>query len=192
MNEVPGDEHVWKRRYVLDSISRCPDLKNVTLVEQVDLASIKQSFKIEKKFNLGIGIPIAGVPSAGSINIDYSKIRDIEITLGEGAVKHYIPRGFLKAGYDWCQMNSDEFDRQLFYDDYMAVDQVLYVNKFSLDFQSEIDFSAGFKAQAESINDAKVGVTYHVSKSKTVNVEIDSKTPYLIALGAVQLENVKG
>jgi hypothetical protein len=191
MREVPGDMHVWTHGYGLEAFAKAPKLAGKQLVVEEELAAVTQSLKVEKKFKLGAGAPLPGVPANGSINVDFSKLRSVDFTLGAGSVKRYIPSGFIDEGFRWCQKHSNDFDRQLFDDDYMLVDQLLLVKSMQLKVTSETDFSAGFKAQADAITDANIGVSYDTSRDREVKIAIDDGRTYLFALAAVQLENVK-
>jgi hypothetical protein len=191
LSEVPGDEHVWKKGYGLTAFAQATSLAGEELVVDQELAAVTQSLKIERKFKLGAGAPLPGVPATGSINVDYSRLRSVEFTLGAGSIKRYIPSGFIKAGYDWCQSHSSQVDRQLFDDDYMLVDQLLLVKSMALKVVSDTEFSAGFKAQAAEISDGNIGVNYDVTRDREVTVKVDDGRTYLFALAAVQLENIK-
>jgi hypothetical protein len=188
--EVPGPDHVWKRRYLLEMISRAQGTGGQTWVESQDLAGVTQSVKVEKKFGFDLGLSFPGVPASGKIGIDYSKLRTVELVLGAGCRKEYIPVGFLKAGFDFARHHSDEFDRQLFDDDYMACQQILIVKEMAISVVSEIDFSAGFEAKAEEINGLGIGVTYSKKSKKEYTVKLNDGKEYLFGIGAVQLERL--
>jgi hypothetical protein len=191
LSEVPGDKHVWKRGYGLTVFARAPSLAGEALVVEEELAAVTQSLKVEKKFKLGAAAPIPGVPANGSITIDSTRLQTVEFTLGAGAVKRYIPTGFIRAGFQWAQQHSSEVDADLFDDDYMLVDQLLLVKSMTVKVKSETDFDAGFKAQASEISDTNIGISYDVSRDREVSVTIDDGRTYLFALAAVQLENIK-
>jgi hypothetical protein len=191
LREVPGDMHVWTHGYGLEAFAKAPKLAGKQLVVEEELAAVTQSLKIEKKFKLGAGTRLPGVPANGSISVDFSKLRSVEFTLGAGSIKRYIPSGFIEEGFRWCQQHSNEFDRQLFDDDYMLIDQLLLVRSMKLKVTSETDFSSGFKAQANAISNGNVGVSYDTSVDREVTVSIDDGRTYLFALAAVQLENIK-
>lgn len=192
MKEVPGADHVWKREYIVSVMQHPPDLAGVNLIEQTNLASVSQELKVEKKFKLGVDAPVPGVPASASIGIDYTKIRKVVMTLGAGCAKYYIPEGFLKAGYDHAQSHSDQFDRQLFYDDYMGVSQILVVRKMKLTVESDSDFSAGFDAKADEITDLNLGVKYQKTSKRKYDIDLDDGKEYLFGVRGVQLDKLQG
>ena len=192
LKEIPGADHVWKREYVLQALRQDPTLAGVDLVEETNLASVSQELKVEKKFKLGVDVPVPGVPASASIGIDYSKIRSVVMSLGTGCVKYYIPEGFLKSGYDYAQKHSDQFDKQLFYDDYMGVSQILIVRKMKVTVESESDFSAGFDAKATEITDLKVGVKYQKISKRKYEIDLDDGKEYLFGLRGVQMDKLLG
>lgn len=189
--EIPNTELVGTRGYVLEAINRNPDLAGKTLVEEESLASTTQTLVVNRKFKLGLGVPFPGVPDTASVGLDYSKVRRVELSLGEGCRKLYIPTSFLKDGYDHAQRHSDQFHWSLFHDDYMAVRQILLVRNLSILVTSESEFTAGFEAKAKDVNDAKVGINYHREDQKSYRVSIAGDQDYLFALGAVQLDKIK-
>ena len=190
MKEVPGADHVWKREYVLAALRKDPSLAGVELIEQTNLASVSQELTVEKKFKLGVDAPVPGVPASASIGIDFTKIRKVTMTLGAGCAKYYIPDGFLKSGYDYAQAHSDQFDKQLFYDDYMGVSQILIVKKMKVTVESETEFSAGFDAKADEITALKLGVEYKKSSKRTYDIDLDDGKEYLFGIRGVQLDKI--
>lgn len=190
LKEIPGVDHVWKREYLLSVLAQDPSLAGVGLVEQTNLASVSQELKVEKKFKLGVNVPVPGVPASASIGIDYSKIRSLVMSLGAGCVKYYIPNGFLKSGYKHAQEHSDQFDRQLFYDDYMGISQILIVRKMKMTVESESNFSAGFDAKAAEITDLNAGVKYQKKTNTKYEIDIDDGKEYLFGVCGVQLDKL--
>ena len=190
MKEIPGADHVWKREYLLHTLRQDPSLAGANLIEQTNLASVSQELKVEKKFKLGIDAPVPGVPASASIGIDFTKIRKVTMTLGTGCVKYYIPDGFLKSGYEYAQEHSNDFDKQLFYDDYMGVSQILIVQKMKVTVESETDFSAGFDAKAAEITDLKLGVKYEKSSKRKYEIDLDDGKEYLFGIRGIQLDRL--
>jgi hypothetical protein len=190
LREVPGLEHTWKREYVLNVLRQDPALQNVPLVEEVSLANVSQELKVEKKFKLGIDANVPGVPVSGTIGIDFSKVRKVIMELGAGCKKFYIPEDFLKSGYAHAQENSNQFDKQLFDDDRMAVSQIVVVKKMKVTVESESNFTADFQAKATDINGLGIGVTYEKKTEKKYEIDLDDGKEYLFAIRAVQLDNL--
>lgn len=190
LKEVPGLEHTWKREYVLQVLQQDPSLQNVPLVEEVSLASVSQELKVEKKFKLGIDANVPGVPASATIGIDFTKVRKVNMELGEGCRKIYIPEDFLKSGYAHAQKHSNQFDRQLFDDDRMAVSQILIVRKMKVTVESESNFTGDFQAKATDINGLGLGVTYEKKTERKYEIDLDDGKEYLFAIRAVQLDNL--
>jgi hypothetical protein len=189
--QIPGADHVWKRRYVLDVLGKDPALAGQNLVSEATLANVSQDLKVDKKLKLGVDATVPGVPAKATIGFDYSKTKTINIALGEGCVKEYIPEGFLASGYRHAELHSNEFDRQLFNDDYMAVSQLLIVRKMQLTVESQTEFSAAFQAQAEQISGLGLGVDYSKKSNKKYVITLDDGLEYLFGIGAVQLEKLR-
>ena len=188
--DVPGFDHVWKREYVLGLMKAIPELAGNDLINETSLASVSQDLKVNKKLAPGISAPIPGVPAVASIEIDYSKIVSIKLTLGAGSRKLYIPTGFLKSAYAYAEANSGKVDPQLFDDDYLAVSQIVLVKKLELSFESTANFSAGFDAKADDVTNMKVGVKYEKTTERKYTVKIDDGNDYLFALRGEQLEGL--
>jgi len=188
LKQVPGFDHVWKREYLLQVMAMLPGIAGQQLVNEAGLASVSQSLKIDRKFKLGANAPIPGVPASASIGADYTKLKSVTMELGAGCTKYYIPKGFLSAAYDHAQKHSNQVDKEIFDDDYMAVNQVLIVRQMKLVVESNAVFSASFDAKADQITDLKVGVSYSRKSDRTYEIELDDGKDYLFAIGAVQLD----
>lgn len=189
--EIPDTEHVWTPGYVLDSIARAPVLGDKKLVQQDDLAGISQTLVVNRKFNLGLDVPFPGAPATASLGLDYRKVRRVDVTLGAGARKLYIPTGYLKAGFDHAQQNSPSFDWRLFHDDYMAVRQTLLVRNMTLAVTSESEFGADFEAKATLATNKSLGVSFKRESKKSWSVTLAGEHDHLFAIGAVQLDKLR-
>jgi hypothetical protein len=152
------------------------------------LAGVSQRLKIDKQIGGSLTAPFPGVPASLGVSVDYKKLVDIVIELGAGAEKHLIPRDLLKSTYQGMAKNSGKYHPALFDNDRMVIDQVLLVRKLALTVTSEKEFSVGFEAQADAINNLKAGVTYKKVTEKSFNVSIDSPDPFLLAVGGVEAD----
>src|SRR6185295_8442861 len=101
-----------------------------------------------------------GAPVSGGIEVDYQRLKQVNVTMGAGSKKLYIPDAFIPAAYKKFAAARAGYDDILFSSGNMLVNQIVIVTNLTVDIDSTADFSADFDARAAQENAASTGITY--------------------------------
>ncbi len=160
---------------------------------QIKVAASKETVKLEKKvvFELGIG-PFPVIPLNMALDVDYSRMKTIKITYGEGTYSEFIPIGYMAALYSKGKPNVAMGGKLLEKNAYIS--QVVLAKKYSVDFESTETLSAGVEAKIKQYNSLpEIGGKVRVEKkdTRTVSAEVNSDSFYVVAVTASLWKNLK-
>jgi len=183
---VPQNGHILGA--VAKAVGKVLDLPESDVVNEIGLANLSTSLKLEKTASANGEAPFPGAPASLGIGVDYHKLRRVVLDFGPGARKLFIPRALLEEAFRTMAKTSTDWPTVFFDDDYMCVDQLLLVRKLTVTIESEAEFSASFEAKAAAANAQNLGVTYAQSSEKSYKLTLDGTEDYLFAVGAVEAD----
>lgn len=163
------------------------------IVSKVDFSDLNITIQKSDKVKSGIdGFP--GLPNLGaSLDIDYSRMKNISIQFGKNTRKLLIPLGFLKRlkesvdGDDKKILPNGSIDKET------IVHQILLTDQYSVTFESIETFSSDFEARVQAANTVNVGrAKFEVERStgRKVTVSVNDGKEYLIALEDIDWSNL--
>jgi hypothetical protein len=118
------------------------------IVVDIPVAASAQTNTFDRKdvYSIGAG-PFPSLPLTLAIDVDYSKLDEITVSYGAGAVLKYIPMGFYGALYKFVAGDFSKVDTNVNIKDNFVVDSVLLANNFSVTFKSREAFGADFQTK---------------------------------------------
>lgn len=160
-----------------------------------DIAGGHEKMKIEKNnsFNIGLG-PFPSVPVNAKFQIDYSKMKSIDITYGAGTYYEYIPQGYMGLLYEALggeptqKMGGTILKKNAF------ISLIWLAKNWSVTFESTSKFDLGVDAQVSAFNDDDaVGGKVKISKKSEFNLEatVSGDTYYMVGLMSTRWNKLK-
>lgn len=160
-----------------------------------DIAGGREKMKIEKNnsFNIGLG-PFPSVPVNAKFQIDYAKMKSIDITYGAGTYYEYIPQGYMGMLYESLdgkptQKMGGEILRKNSY-----ISLIWLAKNWSVTFESKSEFNATVEAQISAFNnDDAVGGKVKISKKSEFSLEasVSGDTYYMVGLMSTRWSELK-
>ena len=162
---------------------------------QIIVSASKETIKLEKKslFEAGIG-PFPSIPLNLALDMDYSKVKTISLTFGEGTFSEYIPIGYLANLYEVLKGKPTPAIGGKLLEKNAYISQVVLAKKYSVNFESSTAFSAGVDAKIKQYNSLpEIGGKVNVSMKtdRTLVAEINSDRFYAVAVTASLWKNLK-
>lgn len=186
--EYPIPYNAYILEAVLDVMKNDMNIAAHQAINEISLANVSMTTKIDKKISGSGNAPFPGLPIGLGIEVNYKKLKSATIFFGEGTKKLLIPKDLLRKAYEYMADNSDQYDGVFFDDDRMVIDQVLIGKNISMEVESITDFSAGVDAKANAINDLNVGVKYSKLSERKYKYSLSGNKPYLIAVSGSQAD----
>jgi len=186
----PVPRHVTEPRVVRRALERRVQSGEISIdadvVVSVGLAAASESITVERgaSFEGGVG-PFPGVPVNLGVDIDYSKMRKAVLGFGEGTRMAYIPMGYLARLYQNVEGDDRRIEPLGLLGRGNVVESILLARRFSVTFESEKAFDAGFESKLrtfERVPGADAKVSYRRVSERTLVARIDSEQEYLVAL----------
>lgn len=162
---------------------------------QIEVSASKEIIKLEKKvvFDSGVG-PFPAIPLNMGLDVDYSRMKTITLTFGEGTYSEYIPIGYMAALYESLKGKpSIAIGGQLLAKN-AYVSQIVLAKKYSVNFESKETLSQGVEAkikQYNSLPEINGKVKVEKKTERTVVAEVNSDVFYLVAVTASLWKNLK-
>lgn len=124
------------------------------IVVRQEIASGNEKMKIEKNnsFSLGLG-PFPSVPVNAKFQIDYAKMKAIDITYGDGTYYEYIPQGYMGLLYEHLEgtptarMGGNILKKNSY------IGLIWLAKEWKVTFTSTSTFDFGVEAQVSAFND---------------------------------------
>ncbi len=165
-------------------------LSGANNVKSIPVAPSTQVCSVNPSGSAGVNIgPFPSVPLTLGVDIDWSKAVQINLTVGEGAIIKYIPRGYSAKLYESVKGDDKRLDMSGIIGANFIVETVLLAKRFSVEFVSSQKFDSDFQAKVSAINSLPaVGGTLKLDDASkaSVTAEINGTTVYLVALGVAR------
>lgn len=161
-----------------------------------DIAGGHEKMEIEKNnsFNIGLG-PFPSVPVNAKFQIDYSKMKSIDITYGAGTYYEYIPQGYMGMLYEaldgtpTAKMGGEILRKNSY------ISLIWMAKNWTVSFESKSGFDIGVDAQVAAFNndDDAVGGKVKISKKSEFNLEakVSGDTYYMVGLMSTRWSKLK-
>jgi hypothetical protein len=162
---------------------------------QQEIAAGHEKMKIEKNdsFSLGLG-PFPSIPVNAKFQIDYAKMKSIDITYGNGTFYEYIPQGYMSLLYE--ALGGEPTPKigggLLKKNSYISL--LWLAKEWSVTFESTSKFDVGVDAQLSAYNeDDAVGGKVKISRSDEFHLEakVSGDTYYLVGLMSTRWSTLK-
>lgn len=162
---------------------------------QIKVAGSKETVKLEKNvvFNLGIG-PFPVIPLNMGLDVDYSRMKTITITFGEGTYSEYIPIGYMAMLYETLSGKPSAAIGGKLLEKNAFISQVVLAKNYSVNFESTVSLSAGVEAkikQYNSLPEISGKVKVEKKSERMVSAEVNSDVFYAVAVTASLWKNLK-
>jgi len=188
--EAPKPEHYFKPQLIIDKMLEHSVADTIDdLILSQDIASFEYELSVKRERGIDISANFPGLPVEAGIDIDYNSLRNVSIELGAGSTRYYIPKGYLEELYD--KLDGDERKiKSRMDDDKMIVTSMIIARNFSsnISFKREIDFD--LEARATALSETGSGLNFDKTSNRSMSVQFSGDKDYMIALGAIQWENL--
>lgn len=181
---APTLNHAWQPEFFLDQAR--PHVPGIDLVQETELAGLRQTFKIDKKAGLKAKASFPGAPASAGFELDYSKLETTTIEFGEGSKKYYLPSQVIKRAYEKFASMSDRVDPVIFDREVMLVDQIAIVRNLKIEVESKSTFGTDVDAKVEKVTKVEAGVEYKRESDRKLSLKISDDKEYLFAVSAVE------
>ena len=160
-----------------------------------DIASGHEKIKIEKNnsFSLGLG-PFPSIPVNGKFQIDYSKMKSIDITYGDGTYYEYIPQGYMGMLYESLDGEPTQKMGGTILKKNAFISLIWLAKEWMIKFESDSTFDFGVDAQISAFNDDDaVSGKVKIKKESEFSLEatVSGDTYYLVGLMSTRWSNLK-
>lgn len=160
-----------------------------------DIASGHEKIKIEKNnsFSLGLG-PFPSIPVNGKFQIDYSKMKSIDITYGDGTYYEYIPQGYMGMLYESLDGEPTQKMGGTILKENAFISLIWLAKEWMIKFESDSTFDFGVDAQISAFNDDDaVSGKVKIKKESEFSLEatVSGDTYYLVGLMSTRWSNLK-
>ncbi len=192
LKEYPFPEHYFRPGIVIDKLVEAGGIidTHANAIIGTDLANVSQTLKIDKSLGGNLKAEFPGAPASVGLEIDYSKIRRVEVEFGEGTKLEQIPEGYLRQLYD--RYEGDDLQvATVMDDDKMIVDRIIVTPNVKYVVSSESEFDHRFNAKAEALNNSEFSVRYERNSSRSFSISVSNGGDYLAAIGAVQWSKLR-
>ena len=186
--EYPIPEHSHIPQSVLNAMVALGRYSQADLVQEQELATPVVSVDINKSIGVNGKAPVPGIPVGVGLEINYKKLKSIDVDFGGSAVKRYLAYDAMEECYSIMAKNPDDYPPAFFDNDRMLVDRVVIVKNLSVTVTSKVEFSVELKASLEAANQVGGGVSYKNITERSFMLKLDGTKPYLFGLGAVQAD----
>lgn len=184
----PIPMHMSAPRVVHDAIDAHREVLGISgpIVLEVELAASQQSIRIEQRKAYQASIaPFPALPVNLALDVDYARMRNVELSFGEGTRLRYIPLGYLGRLYQYLEGEHRPVVPSGALAENNVVDAILLARSFEVLFESEEAFHRNFDAKLEalrSLRSASAEVRYEKVEERRVVARVDSGRDYLVAL----------
>ena len=185
---APGLEHSWMPEYFLSCAQALPGWQGRQLVTYADLAGFTHQYKVETKAGADAKAAFPGAPVSAGIEIDYGRLKTVNVTMGAGSRKYYIPSNFILAAYREFKKNPGAYDDILRSPKNMLVNQIVIVTNLTLEVESKADFTADFQAKATNVANLGGGISYSKKSERKYAINVNDGKEYLFAISGVEAD----
>jgi hypothetical protein len=184
----PLPEHSHIPGSVLDAMAKLGRYTADQMVQDETLATPVVSVDINKSIGVNGKAPIPGVPVGAGFEINYKKVKSIDIDFGGSAKKRYLSYDVMEECYAAMASNAADYPPAFFKTDRMIVDRIVIVRDLSITITSKVQFDAGLTAQLQNAANVGGGVKYSNVTDRSFTLKLDGAKPYLFGVGAVQAD----
>jgi hypothetical protein len=128
-----------------------------------------------------------------SLEVDYSRIEKISIQFGANTRKLLIPTGYLSGLKNSVGGDDRKITTDVNIDKETIVHQILLTDRYSVTFESVSAFDSNFEAAANlanTVNAGKISVDLEQTAKRQVTVTVNDGNEYLIALKAIDWDDL--
>jgi hypothetical protein len=186
--QYPIPEHSHIPQSVLDGMVELGKYSKADLVQQQELATPVVSVDINKSIGVNGKAPVPGVPISVGLEINYKKIKSIDVDFGGAAVKRYLAYDAMEECYSQMAKKAGDYPPAFFNNDRMLIDRIVIVQNLSVVITSKVEFSVDFQAALEKATEIGGGVSYKNITERSFTLKLNGTTPYLFGVGAVQAD----
>ena len=154
------------------------------IVLEVELAASQQTVHVEKRSVYQASVaPFPALPANLGLDIDYARMRNVELSFAEGTLLKYIPLGYFGRLYAHVEGEQRRVVSSGVLERNNVVDAVLLARSFEVLFESEEAFDREFDAKLDALRGApSAEVRYEKREERRVVARVASQRPYLVAL----------
>jgi hypothetical protein len=186
--EYPIPEHSHIPQSALKAMVALGKYSEAELVQQQTLAVPVTSVDINKSIGVNGKGAAPGVPVSVGLEINYKKLKTIDVDFGGSAIKRYLTHDPAAECYAEMGKNMTKYPLAFFNNDRMLVDRIVIVRNLSITVTSKVDFSVGLKASLTAAQEVGGGISYNNVTTRSYTLKLDGTQPYLFGLGAVQAD----
>jgi hypothetical protein len=187
-DKYPLPEHSHIPGSVLDAMVKLGRYTAAQMVRDETLATPVISVDINKSIGVNGKAPIPGVPVGAGFEINYKKVKSIDIDFGGSAKKRYLSYDVMEECYTAMAANSANYPPSFFNPDRMLVDRIVIVKELAITVTSKVAFDAGLTLQLQNAAGVGGGVKYSNITDRSFTLKLDGNKPYLFGVGAVQAD----
>lgn len=188
INEYPIPEHSHIPQSLLKAMVALGKYSQADLVQEQELATPAISVDINKSIGVNGKAPVPGVPVGVGLEINYKKLKSIDIDFGGSAVKRYLTYDPMQECYSEMAKRKGDYPPAFFNDDRMLVDRIVIVRNLSITVKSKVEFAVDLKASLDAAQGVGGGVSYNNITDRSFTLKLDGTKPYLFGLGAIQAD----
>lgn len=187
-SKYPIPEHSHVPQSVLTAMVALGRYSLDDMLQKADLAAGTVSVDVNKSIGVNGKAPAPGATIGLGLEINYKKVKSIDLDFGGSAEKRYLTFDAMAECYAAMAENAANYPPAFFNNDRMLVDRIAIVRKLSLIITSKVTWDVGFEARLQAANDIGAGVKYTNVTDRSFTLKLDGTTPYLFGIGAVQAD----
>lgn len=186
--EYPIPEHSHVPQSALKAMVALGRYGEADLVQEQTLATPVVSVDINKSIGINGKAPVPGVPVGVGLEINYKKLKTIDVDFGGSAIKRYLAYDAAAESYAEMGRNAANYPPAFFNNDRMLIDRIIIVKSLSVIVTSKVEFDASLTASLEAAQEVGGGISYSNMTTRSFTLKLDGTQPYLFGLGAVQAD----
>lgn len=174
----------------IKELARAAGVKPADMKGKRILGGAELSLDKVSDFSVGAKANFPGSPVAGGVDLDWKRVKSVDVAFGEGSYAVDLRMGLVENGLKAARRAKADYASQLFDDDYMIVTSVLIAKGLSVKVTSKEQFSADFKAAAQRVSDTHAAVSFNQVDDMAYELKVAETKEHLFGIAAVEPENV--
>lgn len=186
--DYPVPQTMFAPRVLIDELNARKEKLEIEgdVVLERAIAAGNEKMEIEKNnsFSVGLG-PFPSIPINAKFQLDYSHLKKINITYGEGTLYQYIPLGYAAFLYDELKGKPTKKLGGKFLQKNSFISLIQLAKNWTVNFESNKEFTTDIEAQLDAYNvDSLVGGKAKIKKKSKFELEATVKgdTYYVVGL----------
>ncbi len=171
-------------------LARAAGVKPAEMKGKRNLAGAELNLDSVKKFTVDGKANFPGSPVAGGVQVDWKKIKSVDISFGAGTYALDLRKGLVERGLKAARLRQAEFAPELFDKDFMIISSVLIARGLNVLVTSEKEFTGEFQAAATAATQTHAELAFEQKSTSSYLLKVAADKEYLIGVAAIEPEEM--